>query len=531
MSSPPSTPHKQIKRDSASANGLLTPPISALKKRRLFAEDTSSLSLESPTKKRVQVPQLPITPRKELNSVAPSPQKLVFGKDSVYSKTKALLQRSAGIFAEEESGCLPTRRAQYDDIVKFIDSNVSAHTSSSLYITGPPGTGKTAQVDSVIKNCFLPVVLPSFKNKCKEFKVNRLNPSLKNQSYFQLSNGRVENVAITTINCIALSHPSVIFHKIFDSFCSNANTNLDHNTSVKTVADLQEFMETHSPQTTFIVVLDELDKLLGGGTADTQVTKIIFELFLLARLPTVNFLMIGIANSLDLKERFLTRLNLRQDLLPKTILFDPYSAEEMFQIVMHRLSLLDEAKSVFNPIAIKFAAKKCSGNTGDVRKVFDVLRSSIEIVELESVKKMKMEQTEQFQPIRVGMPHVAKVFAQITSSASTKSIINKLNLQQKIILCTLVHRENTDVFQSYCSIDDAYDYYCKFVAKRDALKPLKRNEFYEISNALETCGVVTVSQGKVPGKTKQVVKMIKTNIDEKEFEEEVGKMEILKRFL
>lgn len=503
------TPVKQI--TSSDDASMMSPPASLENiKKRLFTED-----LKTPCKKQQTAP---ISPQ-------PSPQKLVFGKNSIYSRTKALLQRSAGLFTSE-TGCLPTRGEQYEAIIDFLDENMLQEKSCSLYITGPPGTGKTAQLNAIIRNKFLPLV------PCENKKISsklQVIPNLKNQSYYQLKSGEIKSVVATNINCIALTDPSYVFNQIHESFSST----LDTAKQVRNMDQLKTYMESFDKKITFVVVLDEMDKLLYTSQNDTIATKILFELFLLARLPNINFLLIGIANSLDLKDRFLSRLNLRQELLPRTVVFHPYSAEEMYDIVMNRIKTVNDVDGcIFNPIAIKFATKKCSGSTGDLRKLFDVLRNSIEVVELDVVKQVKKNGINNLKLIKIGMPHVAKVFSQINNNTSTRSRIGKLNMQQRIILCTLVNRESIDVFHNSCSLDDAYDYYKDFLQRRDSvMKPVKRNEFLEISNTLETCGVVTISHGRSHGKTKHIVKLIKTSVDKKEFEEEISKLDILKRFV
>lgn len=234
-----------------------------------------------------------------------------------------------------------------------------------------------------------------------------------------------------------------------------------------------------------------------------------------------------VRNSLDMKDRFLSRLNLKHELMPQTVTFTPYTAEQMFEIVMQKLKSLD-FDPIIQPIAIRFAAKKCSGNTGDLRKVFDILRSSIEVLELDSIKnRHTLNET----TAKVTLAHVAKVFSTLHNNFSTKSRISKLNMQQRLVLCSLVHRERSDVFQTQTSLDEAYDYYSKLLNRKDSISPLKRDEFFEICNALETCGVVNIVQGKSSGKTKHIVKFIKANVDKKEFEDEISKLASLKTYL
>lgn len=502
-------------------------PVTPIKKKR-GSDDIGFMTppgtMDNNKRRKIIIPtKLPLTPES-------SPQKLVFGKESIYSRTKAVLQRSAGIFSQRD-GCLVTRESQYNKIMNFIDVSITNKKSNSLYITGPPGTGKTAQLDSILKKKFLPTILSSGPSLKAATNLHD-NSQLLNQSYYELPNGDIENVAIVTLNCIAISHPSAVFNRIHRSFDRNADSK-----PAKTMIDLQKFMESYSQNTTFVVVLDEMDKLLHSSLNDTQATRTIFELFLLARLPTVRFLLIGVANSLDLKDRFLSRLNLRQDLLPETVVFNPYTADEMYQIIMERVKSVNNSNGksneecIFNPLAVKFAARRCSSNTGDLRKLFDILRNSIEIVELGVVTNLKKENSTDFELVKVGMPHVAKVFSQLLTTSSTRSRINKLNMQQRVILCSLVHRERIDIFQNQCSIDDAFDYYVKLLNNRDTFKPSKRNEFMEMCDALESCGLVNIIRGKAQGKTKQIVKLIKTCVDEKEFEEEISKIDLLKRFI
>ncbi|CCD23080.1 AAA family ATPase CDC6 NDAI_0B00460 [Naumovozyma dairenensis CBS 421] len=526
----PTTPMKGEKDRENAANLLATPPGSIEKKQRV---QQVTIIDTTPVKNSIaldgSLPSPCPSPLPQDNRDSLSPKKLIFGKNSLYSRTKAVLQRSTETVTNKEDGSLPTRKLQYLQILEFLNRNMEAHKSSSLYITGPPGTGKTAQVDSILKSSFLPIIPKHSQNQS----IPKLSShDLNNVSLYQLPSGKIQQVAVTSINCIALTNPSSIFTRIYEAFHKQTfNTNIP-STPVKTMHALQQFMEQYAQTTTFIVVLDELDKLVHPSITNVHSTKILFELFLLSRIPTVNFLLIGIANSLDMKDRFLSRLNLRQDLLPETLIFQPYSSDEMFQIIMDRINLVDPNESVFNPMAIKFAAKKCSGNTGDLRKLFDVLRRSIEIVELQILSDMKKNLNSNNTVLtKVGLPHIAKVFAQFMNSSSTKSRIGKLNMQQRIVLCCLVHRQKIDIFQSHCSLDDAYDYYYQLLKRKDSLIPLKRNEFLEICNALETNGVVTIFRGKTQGRTKHSIKMIKTTVDDKEFDEEINKMDLLKSLL
>lgn len=213
----------------------------------------------------------------------------------------------------------------------------------------------------------------------------------------------------------------------------------------------------------------------------------------------------------------------------------------MYEIINHRINsvLLATEESLFNPMAIRFAAKKCSGNTGDLRKLLDILRNSVEVMELERITASRRCVTDENdrplpaenKPMKVGLQHIAKVFTQINNTQSTKSMITKLNMQQRIVLCTLIHRQKIDIFQGHCTIDDAYDYYLKLLRGSENFVALKRNEFLEICNALEMMGVATITTGRISGKRRGMVKLIKGTVDNNEFNQEMSKFDILKELL
>ncbi|AET41426.1 AAA family ATPase CDC6 Ecym_8135 [Eremothecium cymbalariae DBVPG len=441
------------------------------------------------------------------------PKRLVFGKSSIYSKTKSVLQRSS--FTAMDKPWLPTRQKQYAAIAQFLKNSVGSDHGGSLYITGPPGTGKTAQLELIIRQTFHTIIIGEENRR----NAPKHDPTLANTLHYETAPGRYQSVAVVSLNCIALRKPESIWSKIHRQSCIQDS----NKEPVKTMEDLQKFIKAHS-NTAFVVILDEMDKLLTSTLEDSNATRIIVNLFILAKLPSVRFTLIGIANSLDMKDRLLNRLALASDFLPQIINFAPYSSDEMFEIVTSKLKSIDKNESIIQPMAIKFAAKKCSCNTGDLRKLFDVLRNSVELAELESLKNKSSDIV-----VRVTLTHVSRVFSTYINGSSTKSRISKLNMQQKVVLCALVHREKSDLYKARCSIDDAYDYYSKLLSGTIALNPLKRNEFLESCDALELCGVVSIETGKYGRKAKQSVKLIKSTIDEKEFQDEVSKVDLLKR--
>jgi cell division control protein 6 len=204
-------------------------------------------------------------------------------------------------------------------------------------------------------------------------------------------------------------------------------------------------------------------------------------------------ILVGIANALDLTDRFLPRLksrNLKPELLPVM----PYTAPQIKTIITTRLKSLlshDSANKeylpLFHPAAIELCARKVASQTGDLRKAFEVCRRSLDLVEQETRLKHEIEIKEkhlQMTPSRkvlgentnlatagggvggtpagrslsadlvkslqsltsdnaprVSIGHLNRVTA-AAFSHGTSQRLKTLNLQQKAALCALIALEN-----------------------------------------------------------------------------------------
>jgi cell division control protein 6 len=101
--------------------------------------------------------------------------------------------------------------------------------------------------------------------------------------------------------------------------------------------------------------------------------------------------------ALDLTDRFLPRLKARK-LKPQLLPFLPYTAPQIASIITTRLqSLLPENGErgtvaagyvpFLHPAAIQLCSKKVASQTGDLRKVFDICRRAIDLIESETKQK------------------------------------------------------------------------------------------------------------------------------------------------
>lgn len=285
----------------------------------------------------------------------------------------------------------------------------------------------------------------------------------------------------------------------------------------------------------YLVVLDEIDHLLSLDL------KILYDLFEMSLQQDSRLILIGIANALDLTDRFLPRLkarNLRPELLP----FLPYTAPQIASVITTKLrTLLPSDGKVQNdyvpfvhPTAILFCSKKVASQTGDLRKAFDIIHRSLSLVENEtkqSHQNIGVPMSPSKSPLsensnlsspskprsltpslatispmtapRVTIAHVARV----TSAAlghGTSQRLQKLNLQQKAALCALMSLEkkrraprhsrfdtpSKSTTLSLPSIKDWYEIYSSLCKRDSTLHPLTAVEFYDVVGGLETLGLV-----------------------------------------
>ena len=109
--------------------------------------------------------------------------------------------------------------------------------------------------------------------------------------------------------------------------------------------------------------MDELDQFV------TKKQKVIYNLFEWPNRAHAQFIVIAIANTMDLPERvMLNRVSSRIGLT--RLNFEPYQHTQLIEIVTARLQGL----SVFKPDAIEMCARKVSAVSGDARRALDICR-------------------------------------------------------------------------------------------------------------------------------------------------------------
>jgi cell division control protein 6 len=278
---------------------------------------------------------------------------------NVFSHARLLLSPSLstatnnGSTGSDDSGFVG-RSMERENVTAFLSSRLApnapsssrATRPSSLYISGPPGLGKTALLHSILDS--------------EDFQA--LYPDLR----------------VHVENCTSLG--SVALEKTFWNRVGGG-LGLDVSGGVEGVK--AALSRTTGRQ--HLLILDEIDHL-----ASTPLLQSIFNL----SHASSTFTLVGIANSLTLTSTHLS-FPLDSAAAPQLLHFKPYDDNEIVQIVRGRLRGLHasytggngeaggEVGALVEPNALKLCAKKVAAATGDVRIAFDVVRKAIGIVEVE----------------------------------------------------------------------------------------------------------------------------------------------------
>jgi len=348
------------------------------------------------------------SPRKESSaSKAPAgtPKRLQLYRES--SVPKEWLAAKKALQTGQNDVAYVGRDKQRTALKDFLDYNLNMRKKKgkntgrkrSLYVSGPPGTGKT---------------------------------SLLRQLLAELEEKSGRSFHSAFINCMALKSSNAVFSKIAESFgCDSGGGGKDAQRSV------EEFVAGAGRPV--LLVLDEIDQL------DSKSQQVLYSVYELPHLPNSTLALVGIANALDLTDRILPRLKLRDAVAPGELAFPAYSREEIVQIISSRLEGVSSAEPVIKAGAVRFLAAKISALSGDVRKALDVCRRALELQEVETKKQALLKQGNSggggngFKPIDI--PQILKIVNEVycsSSSSSLKRNNSDLPLQQKIIVASLL---------------------------------------------------------------------------------------------
>ncbi|CAN0928190.1 Cell division control protein 6 homolog [Linum grandiflorum] len=347
-------------------------------------------------------------------------------------------------------------------VFDFCKESVEKEQSGSLYVCGCPGTGKSLSMEKV-----------------------------SNQLIQWAKDGGVQSPEVLSINCTALTSSSQIFSKILDTVpmktkISGTTTPLQH---------LQKLYSQPQQSKMLLIVADELDYLI------TKDRAVLHDLFMLTTLPFSRCILIGIANAIDLADRFLPKLR-SLNCKPLVITFKAYSKDQILRILQERLMALPHV--VFNPQVLELCARRVAAASGDMRKALSVCRTAVEVLEAElrdstcSMNPSCLLDMQEKSVVKVD--HMAAALSKAFPSPLVDTI-QSLPHHQQIILCSAVKffrggKKDTVLGE----LNKSYVETCK----SRKIPPVAISEFLSMCRVLHDQGLVKLGQSRGDDKSKRV---------------------------
>uniref|UniRef100_A0A4W6D063 Origin recognition complex subunit 1 n=1 Tax=Lates calcarifer TaxID=8187 RepID=A0A4W6D063_LATCA len=279
---------------------------------------------------------------------------------------------------------LPCREQEFQDIYSFVESKIIDGTGGCMYISGVPGTGKTATVHEVMR-CLQHAAdvdeIPPFHF----IEINGMKMTDPHQAYVQILQKLTGQKATA-------DHAAALLEKRF----SNAAPRKEST----------------------VLLVDELDLLW------TRKQNVMYNLFDWPTRRHARLVVLTIANTMDLPERIMiNRVASRLGLTRMS--FQPYSFKQLQQIITSRLNKV----KAFEEDALQLVSRKVAALSGDARRCLDICRRATEICEHSSADPSATG--------LVGMSHVMEALNEMFSSAYITAI-KCASLQEQLFLRAVI---------------------------------------------------------------------------------------------
>ncbi|KAL9031717.1 MAG: hypothetical protein Q9196_000265 [Gyalolechia fulgens] len=233
---------------------------------------------------------------------------------------------------------LPCRDAEFNTVYTNLEAAITAGSGACIYISGTPGTGKTATVREVVA---------------------QLNASVLADE--------LDDFIFVEINGMKVTDPHQSYSLLWEAL-KGERVSPSHALGL-----LEREFERPSPRRVpCVVLMDELDQLV------TKDQSVMYNFFNWPGLRHSRLIVLAVANTMDLPERTLSnKISSRLGLT--RITFPGYTHEQLQTIISSRLSHVPG--QIVDPDAIQFASRKVAAVSGDARRALDICRRAVEIAE------------------------------------------------------------------------------------------------------------------------------------------------------
>ncbi|SMR42717.1 unnamed protein product [Zymoseptoria tritici ST99CH_1E4] len=240
---------------------------------------------------------------------------------------------------------LPCRENEFDTVYSHLEAAIAAGTGSCIYISGTPGTGKTATVREVVASLQAAV-----------------------------AEEQLDDFYFVEINGMKVTDPHQSYSLLWEALKG------DRVSSAHALELLEREFTTPSPRRVpCVVLMDELDQLV------TRNQGVMYNFFNWPQLRHSRLIVLAVANTMDLPERTLSnKISSRLGLA--RITFPGYTHTQLMAIIQSRLEGVGNV--IVESDAVQFASRKVAAVSGDARRALDVCRRAVEIAEQESLEEV-----------------------------------------------------------------------------------------------------------------------------------------------
>ncbi|ORX33955.1 P-loop containing nucleoside triphosphate hydrolase protein [Kockovaella imperatae] len=336
-------------------------------------------------------------------------------------KSRLRLSNASGIIGRQE---------EQKAIREYVASTYKLDVG--MYVSGPPGTGKTATVNAMAR-------------------------ALGNEGWRPIE-----------VCCMGLKANDLWMHFAQAMGCDNAENVV--------IAALQN---TREP---LLVILDEIDSVMppAPAVAPPAISHLLSKIFSLPTTTDGRVKVIAISNTLDLTLR--ARLVLPDGATPSVLPFKAYGGQDMIPIVSSRIG------DSIDPKALELLSKKVEAQNGDLRMCLSVLTSAVSLAEAEWLKKDTF--------VKVSLAHIIKAFTTYTlraaagSSATVDTVTGKkvrsVPLQGKMVLVAIL------IAQGPLSTTSLYTTYVSLLSHHSSpYPPSSESDYQDLLSNLEVLGLIT----------------------------------------